>query len=295
MLLAFPERRKERKSDISIFFATHAQADFTSGALKKTGLIKNKLKSKYPRRKSQIPFSYSLNAIESFLKQQGTYKGTHESIYKELRIPKSTYFLLLNRLKKQGKISMRTLRVGKTWVTGFKYFDSLRKEYKDMSCWGGRSFKNSYSARNSHLLGKFNNFGLTPGFRNDGLFAISRNLAFQGYSKEQILGKLRPGLEISSQFGHGFDDKEIERTIKSACKPGYKYPFRYNNDKYQKLLKEFNLDRQNTPKPLENSEIHSGTCDCSKCISMDVDIEFNPREFDPETQIERHPDCLVYQ
>jgi len=160
---------------------------FIYHALKKTGLIKNKSKNKYPRRKSQIPFSYSFNAIESFFGHQGTYKGTHESVYKELGIPKSTYFLLLSTLKKQKKIGITTHRTGKTWVTEFKYFDGLRKEYKNMSCVGGGSFTSSYSVRNSPLLEKFNLLGLPCGFRNKGLFALSRYLAFLGNSEAEVL------------------------------------------------------------------------------------------------------------
>jgi hypothetical protein len=99
-------------------------------ALKDAGVVQSKGQgSAKPRRKGQIPSPVSEHRIIDFLHANNGIITTYREFFRACNVKESTGYKLLNGLKREGKITVETVRTGRTWKTKFTLnFHTLTKD-----------------------------------------------------------------------------------------------------------------------------------------------------------------------
>ncbi len=178
------------------------------------------------RRRNQQSFSkVSLPRLRQFFKDNPQWEGTYKELSERLSIPERSIYHLMNVLHSEG-LRTETFRAGRTWKTRFT-FDTARKEYLNR---GGVYAKDLDEAKKR---------GIAENYRNVGVFVLALWLSVhRKLSPERVLMELDPVFiaidRRSAEFSEPFKRSEFERTVKSACRPKYKYFAGFKN-KHEKL------------------------------------------------------------
>lgn len=223
-------------------------------ALKKHGFIQLKAQgSQKLRWARQIPFRVSQHRIISFLQANNGIKTTYKELFSRCNVSESTGYLLINGLRKSGKIAVETVRTGRTWQTKFTTnVDTLRKEVLTPA--GGHfEIKKGFL----DVVRRVSRVGFPARFRNKGVFIMSLGLKKCNLEENEILALLGPGFSLSRYVGdHRFSERELRKTVRSALKEKYRYCMSFKNEKWDWFLKALtNLERE----LLRKTETGSGT------------------------------------
>lgn len=140
----------------------------------------------------------------------------------------------ISELKASGKITIETIREGRTWKTRFTLkVDALRKEVLTLT-------RSQFEIKKRFLdvLRRVSIVGFPVGLRNEGAFMLSLGLKVSGFSENQILADFARCFSLSQHVGdHRFSEKEMLKTVKSALKDKYRYCVGFKNEKWLRFLK----------------------------------------------------------
>lgn len=202
--------------------------------LKQSGFIQCKGQGlAKPRRARQIPFHVSQHRILAFLHNNPGIITTYKELFRACNVSESTGYLLLSGLRKAGRITIETVRVGRTWKTRFTLIvDTLRKESSTLAL-GDVGIKKKFA----DVVRRVSRVGFPVGLRNESVFIISLGLKKCGFEENGALALLDPGFSLSQYAGdHRFSERELRKTVRSAFKEKYRYCVSFKSPKWCNFL-----------------------------------------------------------
>ncbi len=197
-----------------------------------------------PRKHRKLPAGEPERRINMFISNNPGRVCT----YKEISELTGVSERAIHYLREHKKIVVERIRTGKTYKIKIK---------QTPNSWDCKSYYNSNASLGDGLWSEitlFNENGLNFNFRNIGLWMLTLFLKGNGYADGNLIeNTLKPGLEKCKPRGkHKFDEKEWQRTIRSALKDKYRF---YHNSPWAKelydQLNENHLQSQKPPKTLE--------------------------------------------
>lgn len=204
-------------------------------ALKQHGYVQLKAQgSTKPRRARQIPFHVSQHRILTFLQANNGIVTTYKELFSRCNVSESTGYLLISGLRASGKLTVETVRAGRTWKTRFTLkIDTLRKELINLC-----SRNTGIKKRVLDVVRRVSRVGLPVGVRNNGAFILRLGLQAVGFNENESLEHLHLGFLLSKYAGaHTFSEKEFKKTVSNASKAKYRYCNVFKNERWLTLLK----------------------------------------------------------
>ena len=188
------------------------------------------------RRKDSRSFRESMKNLVGFFREHCTYIGTYRELSQKLGIPERTLYLLIGWLRLRGKLRVNKIREGRTWKSKFLWtqendtarnstnnFSGLLEDDVDRDEYEKIGYIRWLRMVISDLVSRFENQGISEGYRNSCVFLLSLGLKRLGYAKERVVELLWKGFELSRKRGlHEFGLREFLRTVESAFSPRYK-------------------------------------------------------------------------